>query len=122
MTPRVRGGRSGFSCGYGWVMEGRSACLSVTPRPFIRPRPVDLGSTSGAFRTPRSSTAMTLLERDLEDAGAHELQQRQRDQHEPRDPLQLILAQAGVGDAEPDDEEGERPDLREHPQRVRGGR
>src|SRR6187397_1262478 len=105
MTPRVRGGRSGFTSGYCCVIDGRSACLSVTPSPLIRPRPVDFGSISGAFRTSRSSTAMTLLERDLEDGDHHDLQQRQWYEHEPRHPLQLVLAQTGVGDAEPDDEE-----------------
>src|ERR1051325_4249086 len=46
MTPRVLGGRFGFSSGYCWVIEGWSMCFSVTPRPLTRPTP------GGALRFP----------------------------------------------------------------------
>src|SRR4029453_2383069 len=101
MTPRVRGGRSGFSCGYCCVIEGRSACLSVTPTPFIRPRPGDLGAAAGPFGTPRSSTPTTPQKTALLPPNPPERQQPQRNRHEPRDPLQLVLAQTRIGDAEP---------------------
>src|SRR2546427_8716206 len=39
ITPRVRGGRFGFSSGYSWGMERWSMCFSVTPRPLISPDP-----------------------------------------------------------------------------------
>src|SRR5215468_800235 len=78
ITPCARVGGSSRSCGYCTVTAGFSIVLSVTPRPSITP---------GTFMTPLAS------ERHLEDAGEDDVEQRERDQHLPRERLQLVLPQ-----------------------------
>ena len=57
----------------------------------------------------RSQPAQPAARRqDLDRRGQHQLGQRDRDQDQPAEPLQLVLAQARVGDPQPDDDEGHR--------------
>src|SRR5882724_3255351 len=49
ITPRLRGGSSGSTSGYCWVMVGLVRVLSVTARPWTRPLP-------GVLRSPSSLT------------------------------------------------------------------
>ncbi len=43
ITPRVRAGRSGLTCGYCRVAAGRVIVLRVTPSPLTSPTPLSAG-------------------------------------------------------------------------------
>jgi hypothetical protein len=43
ITPRVRAGRCGLTCGYCRVAAGRVSVLKVTPRPLMSPTPLSAG-------------------------------------------------------------------------------
>src|SRR5687768_1505665 len=88
MTPRARVGGASLTWGYCTVTAGRSIVPRVTPRPLIRP----------------GSWGLATSEHHLQDGGRGDVHQRDRDEVLPRERLQLVLAQAGVGEAEPEDE------------------
>src|SRR5438874_1503721 len=126
MTPRVRGGRSGLTCGYCCVTERRSMVLSVTPSPFSSPTPGTLRFfASGAAAPGPTSCSVSMAitaspspsssQGDLHGRRHQDVHQRDRDQRDPREALELVLAQPRVGRPEPDDKEGERADIRAHP-------
>ena len=74
MTPRERGGSSGSTSGYCAVTDLRVSFRRVTASPVSRPR----------------------AEHQLShhhDGREHELEQRERHQPHPGEPLQLVLAQ-----------------------------
>src|SRR5688572_8294842 len=126
ITPRLRGGRSGSTSGYCWVVDRLVIVLSVTARPWTRPLP-------GAPRSPSSLTntypapsgdvkrahppqSLSWLAQDLHDGGQGQLEQSDRHEHQPAEPLQLILAEPGIADPEPDDHERDGEDLQQRPQ------
>src|SRR5262249_9626151 len=125
MTPRARVGGSSRSCGYCTVTAGFSIVLNVMPRPPITPgsfafllrtppppwrRPlrgglspeVLAGSRALAPRVPLAVAGSACpSERHLEDARQQDVEQGDGDQELPREGLQLVLAQARVGEAHP---------------------
>src|SRR5262245_24543798 len=88
LTPRARVGGDSLTCGYWTVLAPslnvRNIVAIVTPRPLKRP------GTLGMW-----------LHRDLEDSRDDDVEQRQRDQHLPREALQLVLAEPRVAEAHP---------------------
>ena len=54
------------------------------------------------------------LEHHLEDAGGHDVDQRQGNEHLPSELLQLVLPQTGIGEPDPEDQEGNEQDLDQH--------
>src|SRR3954464_7838066 len=107
ITPRLRGGSSGSTSGYCWVIERLVIVFSVTASPLIRPWP-------GAPRSPSSLTnaypaPSPIVTRahpsdilpspvcrgcaalgDLDGGGQHQLRQGDRDEDQPAQALQLV--------------------------------
>ena len=107
ITPRLRGGRSGCTSGY---------CRVCGP-PGHRPqRDGEPAGQPGRPGPPAQASSRSLTQRHRDDAGEHELGQRDRHQHQPAEPLQLVLAQPRVGHPEPDHHEGQREHLDQRPQ------
>src|SRR5919199_4041958 len=88
ITPRERGGKSGGVSGYCRVCARWPMVLSVTASPLASPPPGTSPMTSSC-PTDRYGCHAARLHRDLDRGGDHELDQRQRDQAEPAEPLQL---------------------------------
>ena len=120
ITPRERGGRSGSTSGYCWVVDRLVIVLRVTASPFARPSPGMLMASHPALcacRTrPPPVSRPDLAECDLDAGGEHQLAEGHRHQHQPAEPLELVLAQPRVGHPQPDDHEGDREDLQQRPQ------
>src|SRR6476659_6206616 len=107
MTPRARMGGASFSRGYctvfaPWVMV-RAIVPSVTPRPLTKP------GSLGISATPRARSS----EGHLEHGRHHDVEQGDRDQELPGEALQLVLPEAGVGEADPEADPREHDELRE---------
>src|SRR4029450_2464394 len=101
MTPRVRAGSLGLTCGYCWVAARRVMVLKVTPMPFSRPVPLSAD-----------------MSRDrLDEAGDEDDQQGDRHEPGPCERLQLVLPQPGERGPEPDHQEREREHLERQPPR-----
>ena len=100
MTPRARGGGASFTCGYCTVTAG-----------FMHRLERDAEALDQAGELGHS-------EHHLEDAGDDDVHQRERDQELPGERLQLVLTEPGVGEADPEDEEGDEHDLPEEHQRA----
>src|ERR1700759_5204270 len=98
MTPRARGVACSFSCGYCTVTAGLNIVRNVTPRPDVMP----LTCVGINFR-PAISAASS--ERHLERAGHENVQERDGNEPFLRQRLELILAQAGVGEPGPEHQE-----------------
>src|SRR3954465_4594652 len=100
MTPRARFVGASFSCGYCTVLAPLVIVvinvLKVTPSPFIRP------GTFGFI-----AISSTPSEDHLQDRCDHDVGEGERDQHLPREALQLILAEPWVAEADPHDDEDE---------------
>ena len=105
MTPRARVGGSSRSCGYCTVTAGFSIVLNVTPRPLMTPG-------SFGFFMPSDATLKTPVSEDVEQAD--------RDEELPRQRLQLVLAEARVGEPHPEHEERDDHDLGEEHAAGRG--
>src|SRR5580765_3763442 len=90
ITPRARGGGSSRSCGYCTVTVGFIIVLKVTPRPVSMPL------------ISRFMSALHPSERHLQYARNQDVDERDGDQPLPRQRLELILAQPGVGEASPE--------------------
>src|SRR6266545_7035746 len=103
MTPRARAGGSSRSWGYCTVTAGFIIVRKVTPRPETMPG--SLGLAIRKYPVPS--------EDHLEDAGGEDVQERQGDEVLPGDRLQLVLAEPGVGEAHPEDEERDQHHLGE---------
>src|SRR6266542_2967575 len=80
ITPRVRAGRSGRTCGYWAVADRRDIVLNVTPSPLSSPAPLSAG----------------ILEPHLHEADEQDGQQRHGHEPEPDHILELVLAQPRV--------------------------
>ena len=94
-------GRGSFSCGYCTVTAGFSIVLNVTPRPLIRPGSSACGHQNTTFKTP-----VTMM-----------FSERERDQVLPGERLQLVLTEPRIGEAHPEDEEGDDHHLGEQHER-----
>src|SRR6476660_4449373 len=92
MTPRARGAGSSRSCGYCTVTVGCIIVLNVTPSPVSIPL---ISRFIGSHPS----------ERHLQNAGEQDVAQRDRDEPLPRDGLQLVLAETGIGEARPEHQE-----------------
>src|SRR3954469_13342784 len=128
MTPRDRGGSSGRTCGYSRVTERFVIERSVTPSPCNRPLPGTCSSRSSWWcscsvirppphRPPSSGVgcADSCCYHPY-DAGERDLRECQRHERHPGQPLQLVLAEPRVGDAQPDDDERQGERFQEQPQ------
>ena len=101
MTPRERGGRSGSTSGYCWVVD-RLTRLQRDGQTLAKPE--SRNTTHEVILPLRASLRHSNPHR----SGQHQLGQRHRHQDQPAQPLQLVLAQARVGDPQPDDHERHR--------------
>src|SRR5689334_11500111 len=101
MTPRARGAGSSRSCGYCTVTAGFSIVVNVMPSPPITP-----GSLGFLMES-------LPLDRHLEHTGQQDVEQTDGDQELPRERLQLVLAEARIGEAHPEHDEGDQHDLAE---------
>src|SRR5690242_11601758 len=104
ITPRARVGGSSRSCGYCTVTVGFIIVFSVTPRPVNMPlisRFMLLPPARSRSWPPASGvrSASHPSESHLEYARREDVHERDRDQPLPRECLELILAQPGVGEA-----------------------
>src|SRR5918992_2604433 len=90
--------------------QPRSSPSTLSCRPTSSP-----ASPSTASSCPdspvRATTWWRLRDRDSDDAGDGELEERQRHQPDPGELLQLVLAQPGIADPQPDDDERQREHL-----------
>src|SRR6202035_1791135 len=108
MTPRVRGARVSFSCGYCTVTAPSSMVLNVSFRPLTMPTGVC------SVRSTDSGRCDLGMGGHLGDAGDEDVGERERDEELPRERLELVLAEPGEGEADPEDHETEQHDLGEH--------
>src|SRR5204863_6871245 len=102
MTPRARVGGSSRSWGYCTVTAGFSIVRNVTPSPLTNPGIFGLW----IFFMPTPSS-----ERDLQCTGYQDVEQADRDEELPGERLELILAQARVGEPGPEHQERHGHDL-----------
>src|SRR5207302_6445130 len=117
MTPRERGGRGAISSGYCTVTALDTMWRMVIPRPLSSPVPnVAFLSFDSSF-----SVAPFLLSPvgQLQRASDEDVDQRQRDEHLPRELLELILPQTGEGPPDPDQQEDDEAGLDDEPYRPR---
>src|SRR5690348_15328233 len=108
ITPRLRGGSSGSTSGYCRVVDRLVIVLSVTASPCTSPlpgAPRSPSSLTNAYPAPSCAAARAhppvtwCLDRELDRGGQDQLGQGHRHEDQPAQTLELILAQAGVGDA-----------------------
>src|SRR3954447_9774889 len=111
MTPRDRGDGASFSCGYCTVAAPPpsffgvtvwASSLNVTPRPLSTPGTSLAISGRLSVRTGRGA-AGGALEGHLQAGRDHDVDQGDRDEELPGEPLQLVLPEAGVGEAHEED-------------------
>src|ERR1041384_5328460 len=122
MTPRARAVGSSFSCGY-WTVTGPPPMESglrvwtispnVTPRPLMRP-----GSLGIRRGPPRDRGTGRSLPHHHGDGRDRDPTQRRRDQPLPRELLELVLTEAGVREADPEDDERDEHHLGEQHDRA----
>src|SRR2546423_10160513 len=121
MTPRARGWGASFTCGYCTVTVFRSIVRNVAHRPFTSPWPYVGRSPVWSWRTWMS----LISEHHLGNAGGHDVDQGQGDEELPGELLELVLAQARVGEPEPEQKERHQEGLEEQDDRPeelqRGG-
>src|SRR5579862_7150381 len=108
MTPRARGARVSFSCGYCTVTAPWSIVMNVSLRPLTMPTGVWMVRSTGSGRLGLGMGG------HLGDTGHEDVGQRQRDEELPGEPLQLVLTEAGQGEAHPEDDEAQQHHLGEH--------
>jgi hypothetical protein len=82
----------------GYVVGGETRVVIMLRAPLDGASEVHLGVDDPAGM-------LAALQRNLDRDGDHELQQRERHQPEPAQPLQLVLPQPGVRHPQPDDHE-----------------
>src|SRR5690348_3126869 len=95
MTPRARVGGSSRSWGYCTVTAGFSIVLNVTPSPLTSP------GSFGFFML----SCSTASEGHFQRTGHENVEQADRDEELPGERLELILAQARVGEPGPEHHE-----------------
>src|ERR1700730_18358680 len=108
MTPRVRGASVSFSCGYCTVTAPSSMVLNVSFSPLTMPTGVCSVRSTDSVRWDLGMGG------HLGDAGDEDVGERERDEELPRERLELVLAEPGEGEADPEDHEAEQHDLGEH--------
>ena len=102
MTPRLRGGRCGCDVGVLGGVGRPGQVRAVVARPLRMP-----GAARSRGLSARSHSCVTTTPTPVSTSWARASGTR----HEPGQPLQLVLAQPGPGDAQPDDDDrdDERP-------------
>src|SRR5580704_195923 len=106
ITPRDRAVMSSFTWGYCTVTAPCNIVMKVVFRPFTIPR--------GVLTARSTDSGSSGMDGHLRDTGDEDVRQRQRDQELPGEALQLVLPEAGQGEADPEDHKAEEHDLGEH--------
>src|SRR3979411_2300932 len=92
MTPRERGGRGALSSGYCTVTDLETMWRMVIPRPLSSPVP---NAAFLSFDSPVTVSPCLSPVSQFQCAGDEDVDKRQRDEHLPRELLELILSQSG---------------------------
>src|SRR5579871_1031389 len=107
MTPRDRGASVSFSCGYCTVTAPCSIVVKVSFRPLTMPMGVWMVRSTGSGRVGLGMGG------HLGDASDEDVGEREGDEELPRKGLQLVFAEAGEREADPEDDEADQHDLGE---------
>src|SRR5580693_4753871 len=108
ITPRARGATASRSFGYWTVTAPRIMVMNVVFSPLANPRGISTASWSAGGSWGRSG-----MEGHLGDASDEDVGQREGNQELPRELLELVLAEAGECEPNPEDQETDEHDFGE---------